>query len=299
LSQGNERDRAVVCGPSAPLGEANQADRDSIARRRDRAKAEGLLVALGPDWSSSGSKNVLGELKIARLVSNLGGDGLSDFELLSLATRSAAKVLRWDTQLGQIEAGKRADLLVVSGDGGDGHAHLFTRSEHDVELVVVNGVPRYGASRIMRRLQGEAVGETGSVGGRARLLDLAQPTAGPFVGELTLGEATELLTDRLKRLLELAKDMLSWPAVSPEEEFLVLDHDELDGFDVRPHMPSPDGTLTANVPGDGARSTPFPDLLEPLTLDALTVFDDSRFVDLLAKESNLPPEVAAHVPELY
>ena len=79
-----------------------------------------------------------------------GSDSLSDFDLLSLATRNAAKILRWDKHLGTLEPGKRADLLVVAGDGGDGHAHLFTRSEHDVELVVINGVPRYGASQVMR-----------------------------------------------------------------------------------------------------------------------------------------------------
>ena len=264
------------------------------------ARTEGVLVALGPDWSPSGSKNLLGELKIARLVSELGGDGLSDFELLSLATRSAAKVLRWDTQLGQVEDGMRADLLVVSGVDGDGHAHLFTRSEHDIELVVVNGVPRYGASRFMRRLQGEAAAaEAGSIGGRARLLDLAQPSSDPAVGELTLAEATELLADGLKRLPELAKDLVARPEVSPDEEYLVLDHDDLDGFDVRPHLPLRDGTLTATMDGDGARSTPLPDLLEPLKLDPLTVVDDGRFVELLAKEGNLPKEVAAHVPELF
>ena len=38
------------------------------------AKAAGLSIALGSDWSPSGSKNLLGELKIARIVSDhLGG----------------------------------------------------------------------------------------------------------------------------------------------------------------------------------------------------------------------------------
>ena len=32
------------------------------------------------------------------------------------------------------------------------------------------------------------------------------------------------------------------------------------------------------------RATPLPDLLEPLDLDALTVRDDDRFVDALAKD---------------
>jgi 5-methylthioadenosine/S-adenosylhomocysteine deaminase len=262
------------------------------------AQGAGVLAALGPDWSPSGSKNLLGELKLARLVAGLDG-GLSDVDLLALATRNAAKILRWDERLGSLEAGKRADLLVVAGAGGDGHAHLFTRSEHDVELVVVNGVPRYGASTVMRKLLGEAAtqAEAGSVAGRARLLDLTQATGDPVVGKLTLEEATGLLEDALHRLPELAKDV-DKQKLSPDDTFLVLDHEEQDGADLRPHLPGPDGDLTAMLEGFAA-TTPLADLLIPLTLDPLTVVDDGHFVDTLTAEKNLPKEVAAHVPDLF
>ena len=264
------------------------------------AREAGVLMALGPDWSPSGSKNLLGELKIARLVSGLGSDGLSDFELLSLATRNAAKILRWDKQLGTVESGKRADLLVVAGDDGDGHAHLFTRSEHDVELVVLNGVPRYGASQLMRRLLGDAAAEAeeGSVAGRSRLFYLVQPSGDAVVGGLTLAEATELLADGLNRLPELAKDMEKGLRLDPNALLLVLDHDEPEGIDQRPHLPDRNGQFTAMMPAEKA-ATPLSELLIPLTLDPLTVPDDSRFVDLLAKEANLPKEVAAHVTDLF
>ena len=265
-----------------------------------QAHEAGVLMALGPDWSPSGSKNLLGELKIARLVSGLSSDSLSDFELLSLATRNAAKILRWDKQLGTLEKGKRADLLVVAGDGGDGHAHLFTRSEHDVELVVINGVPRYGASQVVRKLLGEAAteAEAGTVGGRARLWYLVQPSGDPVVGGLTLAEATALLSDGMKHLPDLAKDLVSRPELDPDALLLVLDHDEPDGVDQRPHLPNPNGEFTAML-DQAERATPLADLLVPLTLDPLTVSDDSNFVEALAKEANLPQEVAAHVTELF
>ena len=266
----------------------------------DQAREAGVLVALGPDWSPSGSKNLLGELKIARLVSGLGGDKLSDFELLSLATRNAAKILRWDKQLGTLEGGKRADILVVAGDGGDGHAHLFTRSERDVELVVINGVPRYGASQVVRRLLGEtaAEAEAGTVGGRARLFYLVQPSSDPVVGDLTFAEATKLLSDGLKHLPDLAKDLVARPELDPDALLLVLDHEEPDGTDQRPHLPNRNGDLTAML-NEAERATPLSDLLVPLTLDPLTVSDDSGFVDALAKQANLPKEVAAHVTDLF
>jgi 5-methylthioadenosine/S-adenosylhomocysteine deaminase len=265
-----------------------------------QAREAGVLMALGPDWSPSGSKNLLGELKVARLVSGLGGDSLSDFELLSLATRNAAKILRWDKQLGTLESGKRADILVVAGDGGDGHAHLFTRSEHDVELVVVNGVPRYGASQVVRRLLGEAAAEAeaGTVGGRARVWYLVQPSADAVVGGLTLAEATDLLSDGMKRLPDLAKDLVARPELDPDALLLVLDHDEPDGTDQRPHLPNRTGDFTAML-NEAERATPLSDLLIPLTLDPLTVSDDSGFVEALAKQANLPKDVAAHVTDLF
>ena len=40
-------------------------------------------------------------------------------------------------------------------------------------------------------------------------------------------------------------------------------------------------------------------LLVPLALDPLTVHDDSNFVDTLAREKNLPKEVADHVTDLF
>ncbi len=269
------------------------------------ARDAGVLMALGPDWSPSGSKNLLGELKLARLVA----DGLSDFDVLAMATRNAAKILCWDKVLGTLEAGKRADLLVVRGADGDGHGHLFTRNENDVELVVVNGTPRYGASQPMRRLLGDAVttAEGVTISGRGRLLNLVQASGDPVVGKLTLAEATELLVDGLKRLPDLAKDLAQRPALALLDRdgdrgapvFLVLDHEELTGVDLRPHLPSQNGDLTGVLPPDAARGTPLPDLLEPLKLDPLTVEDDDGFVDTLAKEKNLPKEVADHVSDLF
>jgi hypothetical protein len=48
-----------------------------------------------------------------------------------------------------------------------------------------------------------------------------------------------------------------------------------------------------------AAATPLSDLLVPLTLDPLTVFDDDHFVETLTAEKNLPKEVSAHVPDLF
>ena len=275
------------------------------------AAKTGLKIALGPDWSPSGSKNLLGELKIARVAAEVAKTPLSDFELVALATRTPAEVLHWESELGTIEAGKRADLLVVTGTEGDAHGHLLTRSERDVELVTINGFPRYGASRPMRSLLGAAAceAEPATIAGRKRLFDLRQPTADQDTGKLTLEAATSLLEDGLSRLPELAKALAERPALDLLEaepgrsppQFLVLDHDDLAGEDLRTHFPDKQGHFTAEPSAHTVRasSTPLADLLEPLTLDPLTVHDDSRFVEALAKERNLPTEIAAVIPDLY
>ncbi|MGZ4358602.1 MAG: amidohydrolase family protein [Gaiellaceae bacterium] len=268
------------------------------------AKTAGVRIGLGPDWSPSGSKNLLGELKIARLVADVEKIPLTDFEILACATREAAAILHWQAQLGTLENGKRADLLVVKGADGDPHGHLLSCGECDVELVVINGFPRYGASSPMNQLLGQAASEAESatIGGRSRLLDLRQQTADPDVGKLTLQAAAALLADGLKRLPELAKDLAARPALAapggPEGVFLVLDHEETAGEDMRPHLPDRDGRPTAE-PTLAAAATPLPDLLVPLELDPLTVADDHDFVDTLARERNLPEGVAAGIPGCF
>src|SRR4029450_12171054 len=87
----------------------------------DLAKEAGARIGLGSDWSPSGSKNLLGELKVAALVNEtLPSDvRLSARELVETVTTNPARILKWDHAIGSVEAGKRADLLVLDGDTGD------------------------------------------------------------------------------------------------------------------------------------------------------------------------------------
>jgi len=98
-----------------------------------------VLVALGTDWSPSGSPNLLTELKVAdralrdeRLLGNRRylvpslapsvptgkerreAELALDRLLVEMVTINAAQAIRWADQVGSIEAGKVADLLVIS-----------------------------------------------------------------------------------------------------------------------------------------------------------------------------------------
>lgn len=258
------------------------------------AKASGILIGLGSDWSPTGSKNLLGELKVARLVSQSLGDLFTDREIVAMATRNAAKILKWDQALGSLEAGKRADLIVVTGRQGDPYDRLLRSRESTISLVIINGIPRCGQVRFMERF---GVGtETWSVGRAERVLNLEHETGDPIVGALSLADAYDHLQEGLRKLPELARDLedpvaafLNMGGGSDETRwFLALDHTELEGETQRPHLPmSTTGELTGLL-AEAAAAVPLSQLLEPMELDPLTVVDDSRFRAQLEEQVNLP-----------
>jgi 5-methylthioadenosine/S-adenosylhomocysteine deaminase len=261
------------------------------------ARAAGVTVGLGSDWSPSGSKNLLFELKVARILAQ--ASGMSDRELVAAATRDAAQILGWSV-LGTIEAGMRADLIVIGGRQGDPYGHLIDAGEADVELVLVDGIPRAGRPALMGsfRLGGEP--ESVRVGGARRLVHAREPGVDPLIEGLSLAEATERLADALADLPRLAAELeRPMPTIGPgglapgrPTWSLLLDHDEPAGVALRPHLPDPTGRPTARLDPDlAAAAAPLSQVLEPLALDPLTVAGDGDFLDRLLAERNLPPAV--------
>jgi 5-methylthioadenosine/S-adenosylhomocysteine deaminase len=274
----------------------------------EAAKEKAVRMGIGSDWSPSGSKNLLGELKVAHLVSQARGHVFSDQDLVAMATRNAAAILTWDEHLGSIEETKYADLVVVAGRQGDPYAHLVEAKETDLELVVIDGVPRYGQPRLMEKFDLGAGTEALKVGSAARVINLQDDAADPVVSSLTLGEARVRLKNALANLHDLAVEMehpsvgMALESMRTEEPrwFLQLDGDETAGFALRPHLPGPDGRPTAESPLDlTAASEPLSAILGPVELDALTVADDDGFLDLIAKEKNLPEPVRDGLKDLY
>jgi hypothetical protein len=271
------------------------------------ARAEGVRLGIGSDWSPSGSKNLLGELKVARLVSRSLGGVLTDLDLVAMATRNAAAILKWDPALGSIEPGKHADFLVVNQTQGDSYAALIESKETDIRLVMIGGIPRYGEPTLMRAL-GVTKGESVSVGGQARTLFLDQVTEDPDIGSVTLAKAAATLTDALARLPALAKALESRPArpfvfrVGPQPVTWMLALDELvpGGLDLRPRLPAPHThTPTGPTRAAAALAVPLSQILKPLELDPLTVADDPDFLTRIAAARNLPAFLKTGLPTLY
>jgi cytosine/adenosine deaminase-related metal-dependent hydrolase len=276
------------------------------------AKASGITIGLGSDWSPSGSKNLFGELKVAKLFSDEQGNLFSDYELVAMATKNAAHIIKWDKELGTLEKGKRADLLVISKQSKDHYRTLLTASEEQIGLVVVNGAPRFGDSSIMSKFDG--VRERKKIGSKIKLFHLQQATQDPVVGGLKLLAAEQKLKKALKNLRKVAEQQRGLfkaktargitfllpkegPKATQPEWVLVLDHNEEEGEPMRTHF-----TV------DGEPSMPFkkmaptalrPEDLIPIELDPLTVANDADFFDRLKEQPNLPDFIKKKLRKMY
>lgn len=196
------------------------------------ALAAGVLVALGTDWSPSGSPNLLTELKVAdralRDRSLLGdrrhivpeltaGRALEDRGvaeraldelLVEMVTINPAQAVRWDDQVGSIEAGKAADLLVIEpppaparNDGipDSPYRRLIDATERDVALVMVGGIAQAGDIDVMSALKPgdfEVISSTASCFQKA--IDVTAPSVPQ--GNQTLAQMSALLADGLRGL---------------------------------------------------------------------------------------------------
>jgi hypothetical protein len=252
------------------------------------ARESGILMGIGSDWGPSGSKNLLGELKVAWLTSQALGGVFSAQELVAMATCNGARILKWDGQLGTIEAGKRADLVVLAGQEGDDSMRLIQAAETALTLVVIDGVPRAGQKELMAPFGPGS--EEIVVGNTTRVLNLAQETANPLVGRLTLTEATQRLRDAMHNLPTLAAELDSlggaaFLAGSTDAEGVTwgvtLDFDVEDGsaFDLA--------------------GPPLASFVQPMDLPGITVADDPLFLPTLLAARNLPETIKKGLPALY
>src|SRR5205085_10622956 len=103
------------------------------------------------DWTPTGSKNLLQELKVARWAVEEQSAALTTEDLARAVTCDAAAVVGWENRVGTLAVGAFGDLLVLRGTQGDPFDQLVAATESDVALVLVHGVARYGDSEPVAR----------------------------------------------------------------------------------------------------------------------------------------------------
>jgi 5-methylthioadenosine/S-adenosylhomocysteine deaminase len=176
------------------------------------AIAEGLTVCLGSDWGPSGTKNVLGELKAARIVADHLGWDLTDADLVAMVTCNPGDVLAraWPQRIGRLQPGTVGDVTVVrAAASADPFAALVKATERDVELVVIAGRPRYGRPALLQAA-GAQDPTTIEVAGEQRALALDRPREPgvPWPWEEVIARL-EQVRENPKREIEAARALLA------------------------------------------------------------------------------------------
>ena len=122
--------------------------------------ARGISVSLGADGAACNNRlSMFDEMRLAATVQAVrrGPGALPARDVVRMATREGARALGLEAELGSLEAGKRADFVVVNRDaphlapGDDPYSLLvYAATAHDVRTVVVDGELLVEDGRLVR-----------------------------------------------------------------------------------------------------------------------------------------------------
>lgn len=221
-------------------------------------KKYGVNITLGTDWSPSGGKNLLGEMKVAYQYSNYYFDSLLTYQdIAEMVTCNATDAVGWTDYCGRIEPGLYADIMVISDPGGNPFEDLVDATERDVELVFVGGDPLYGDSIFIAKMKPGDFEYIKSPCGFTKCLDFTKE-------DVELGDETfAYVVDVLQKALSFDEDAM-------EQQFTDKKIERYDSFQ---------DYLDAK----------FPDY-KPIPLDPIYHCIDKHFFDVMRtnKNANLP-----------
>ncbi|MEP7157028.1 MAG: amidohydrolase family protein [Betaproteobacteria bacterium] len=249
------------------------------------AKRAGVSISLAPDWGPSGSKSILGELKVADLVNRHQLKNLfSDRELAEMVTRTPARAMGWAERAGQIAPGFVADIVVMDDRAPDAYRNLIEAIEENVRLVSVRGELLYGDQPLLAQTPGLESAIT--FGSRTKML--APNCAGTSLPVMSLAETRA----RLQRGLNMdAEFLLAQMQAKPEaQKKMIAELGRCPGG-------SPAGALTAE---DTKRflSCRFKLPYENTTLSPLATSQDAAWMTRLLANPNIPAYLKA-LPDYY
>jgi 5-methylthioadenosine/S-adenosylhomocysteine deaminase len=148
------------------------------------AKKHKVLICLGSDWSRSGSKNLLWELKVAQLINQQPLQNLfSARDLVEMVTVNPAKAIGWDDKIGRIAQGYFADIAVFgrtdSGNNNNTHddpyLNLIKSTEGNLKLLIIGGRPRYDDPEILHALGLQSLPEKIKTEKKEKMIDILEP----------------------------------------------------------------------------------------------------------------------------
>lgn len=251
------------------------------------AKKNGVIISLGSDWSPTGSKNLLWELKVADLYnSNSLSNTFTDMQLAEMVTLNPAKAIGVADQIGSIKAGLFADLVIFNKLNDNPYRNLIQCTEKDLKLSIISGRPRYGDIKYMSKLKISGF-EKIKVGSITKGIDILEP--GVEFGKIAFSEVWSKLTESLANPEKTALGLFhtSKKVTSVEEEPIrLIIEDETEDTKERLAF-RPDMTFESFLQSNFETQE-----LQPLVPDSLTMHDDNDFFLGLKANENLPTYMA-------
>jgi len=110
----------------------------------------GVQIGLGPDWTASGSMNMMRELNcVDYLNRNHFNNHFTDRQVVELATIGNARVFNIDDKIGQLKVGLVADIAIFSTTEHPDERALIEGNPGDVLITMRSGIPLYGDTNLV------------------------------------------------------------------------------------------------------------------------------------------------------
>ena len=157
----DEIDMLATSGATVSHNPISNAKLASGVARIPALRARGIPVGLGTDsMLSNNAQNLFQEMKFAVLLQRahaLDGQLMSARDALAMATREGAQVLGWQAEIGSLEPGKEADLVVLNLEHPLGATPervlsdlVFAAGPQHIHAVMVHGETIYQQGRFTR-----------------------------------------------------------------------------------------------------------------------------------------------------
>lgn len=255
-----------------------------------------ILFSIGCDWSPSGSKNLLQEIKIAHQCNIDQGNLFTVEELVRAVTINPAKILGWEKDLGTIQANKICDLVVLDNIEEDVYLNLLNAREEHIRLVLIDGIARHGSVKLMEQFpQTEGFGqEEIMVNGVKKKMDLY--ATGLPLNHITFSESRTGLREILSDLKKFDQNDQKFP----QKEFVASFFDKKETR-FRLMLDEDDDDAVSDKEDVLAMKKPFDDQLEPqnqITLDE-PVVGGKEYLETIKNEIRLPQTVKDAIAKYY
>jgi len=227
---------------------------------------------------------------------------LSEKDIVAMGTSIPAKIIKWDKKLGSLEAGKKADIIIMDFSSTNPYKRFLESDETKIKQVIINGIPRYGEKKYFTELNINEI-EGYDIGNKKNFFFFRTHQPEPVLIRIGINDAISKLTEGMKNIPDLAKEYdeninnnsrhpgimgiqgISWQ--------LVLDHDDTETGTLRRNVNKKHKVLaTIGNTSDIVK--------DPMEVDIFSVANDKeKYFEQIRNQNNLPDFIKQEILSLY